>query len=174
MAFMVMFGFVLAIAVLLVNLRVIRQTYFGPQGPRNLLALLLASVSALASVVTVFVLRQLYVPTSDEIPHWWRSIQALDSFVITFLLVLSGLLFFYLKSWYRRNPMRRFTFVLSLQALINGAAGLARARGLQSSSEVICRWVALLIAGAAALALCIVKNSRDLRSDLRDFLRSED
>lgn len=174
MAFMVIFGFVLAIAILLVNWRTIRRTYFGPEGPRNLLALFFALVSALAAVVTVFVLRELYLPKTDEIPHWWRSIQGLDAFFITLLLVMCGILFFNLKSWYRRNPVRRFAFVMSLLASISGAGGLAHALSLESSSDLIRRWRALLIAGVAALVLCIVRNRKSLLGDLRELLRSED
>jgi len=174
MAFMVLFGFFLVITVLIVNWPTIRRTYFGPHGRRNLLALLLALTSALAAAVTVFVVRQLYLPAADETPHWWRSIQGIDAFVTTFLLVICGFLFFYFRSWYRRSPMRRFAFVTSLEAVICGAAGLARATKLSASIEAIRWWAGLLVVSVAALSLHIVKNGRHLRSDLAEFLRFED
>lgn len=174
MAFMILLGFTIAITVILINLRVIRKTYFGEHGARNLLALLLALVSGVLAITDVFAVRLLYVPSTAETPHWWRSIQGLDAFAVTFLLVVCGLLFLYFKTWYRRGTLRRFAFVTSLQTLVFGGSGLLRVRTLQGSPGEVGVWATLALAGLAVLALIAATRGRQLIKDLGEFLKSVD
>lgn len=174
MAFAILFALTIALAILVSNLSVIRRTYFGPYGPRNALALLLALISAAMTAVTLLALRWLYLPSPDETPHWWRSFQGMDAFLVTFFFVLTGALFFYFKSWYRRSPWRRFTPVALLQGCITGVAGLVRVTSTESDPASV-RWFAvLLLIGLVAFVSFVVRNGRLLIQDLKEFGRSID
>jgi hypothetical protein len=174
MAFMILFGLTIAAAVILINFRVIRKTYFGEHGARNLFALLLALVSGTLAVVDVFAVRLLYVPSTEETPNWWRQVQGLDAFAVTVMLVVCGLLFIYFKTWYRRNPLRRLVFVTSLQTLIWGGSGLLHARALQDGRGEIGVWAILTIAGLGVLVFTVATRRRELAKDLGEFLKSAD
>lgn len=174
MAFALLFALTIVLAIIASNWGVIRRTYFGPHGPRNALALLLALVSAVLTAVTFFSLRWLYLPSPDETPHWWRAFQGLDAFLVTFFFVLTGALFFYYKSWYRRSPMRRFTPVTLLQMSITGAAGLSRVTSTGGDAASAWCFAVLLVIGLAAFVFFVVRHGRLLIQDLKEFGRSID
>jgi hypothetical protein len=174
MAFAILFALTIVLAVLAANWSVIRKTYFGRDGARNTLALLLALISAALTAVTLFSLRWLYLPDPDETPHWWRAFQGLDAFLVTFFFVFTGALFFYFKSWYRRSPLRRFGSVALLQVFITGAAGLARMSMTGGDPRSTSVWAAIALAGLAVFVLFVVRHGRLLIQDLREFGKSLD